>query len=165
MREAVVVSTARTPIGRAFRGAFRSPHGAALGGHVIKNAVARSGLQPEEIDDVILGCGMPEGATGSNIARLSALRAGLPVTVAGVTINRFCSSGLQAISVAAQRIVVDGVDAIVAGGVESISLMAPPQNSYIYAESELARVKPELGMWMISRAECLARRYRVSRQA
>jgi acetyl-CoA C-acetyltransferase len=136
-----------------------------LGGHVIKNAVARSGLQPEEIDDVILGCGMPEGATGSNIARLSALRAGLPVTVAGVTINRFCSSGLQAISVAAQRIVVDGVDAIVAGGVESISLVGPHQNSYMYAESELARVKPELWMSMIAMAEVVARRYRVSRQA
>src|ERR671928_1605977 len=102
MQEAVIVSTARTPIGKAFRGAFNMTHGATMGGHVVAHAVKRAGLEGPEVDDVIMGCGMPQGATGQNIARLSAIRAGLPVTVAGMTVNRFCSSGLQTIALAAQ---------------------------------------------------------------
>src|SRR6266700_5293184 len=123
MPEAVIVSTARTPIGKAYRGAFNTTHGAMLGGHVIKEAVARAGIAPREVEDVILGCAMPERATGQNIARLSAVRAGLPVTVAGVTVNRFCSSGLQAIAMAAQRIMTGEADVMVAGGLESVSLV------------------------------------------
>jgi acetyl-CoA C-acetyltransferase len=123
MTDAVIVSTARTPIGRAYRGAFNNTHGATLAGHVISHAVQRAGVDPAEIEDVIMGCAMPEGATGGNIARQAALRAGLPVTTAGVTVNRFCSSGLQAIAMAAQRVIVDRVPIMVAGGLESISLV------------------------------------------
>src|SRR5918999_5917356 len=123
MTEAVIVSTARTPIGKAYRGAFNSTHGAVLGGHVIQHAVERARVDPGEVEDVILGSAMPEGATGENIARQAALRAGLPVTTAGVTVNRFCSSGMQTIAMAAQRVMVDGVPVMVAGGVESISLV------------------------------------------
>ena len=115
MREAVIVSTARTPIGKAFRGAFNNTHGAVLGGHVVKHAVERSGLDPAEIEDVIIGCGFPEGATGHNVARQIALQGGLPITSSGTTVNRFCSSGLQAISMAAQRVVMDKVPAMIAG--------------------------------------------------
>src|SRR4051812_43245442 len=122
MSEAVIVSTARTPIGKAFRGAFNMTHGATLGGHVVKHAVERAGIEPGEVEDVMLGCATPEKATGSNIARLSAIRAGMPVTVSGVTVNRFCSSGLQTIAMAAQRIIAGEADCIVAGGLESISL-------------------------------------------
>ena len=116
MAEAVIVSTARTPIGKAYRGAFNNTHGAVLAGHVIEHAVQRARLDPAEVEDVIIGCAMPEGATGHNIARQAALRAGLPVTAAATTINRFCSSGLQAIAIAAQRVIVDGVPVAVAGG-------------------------------------------------
>src|SRR6202795_5397919 len=123
MPDAVIVSTARTPIGRAYRGAFNNTHGAVLGGHVISHAVQRAGLDPGEVEDVIMGCAVPEGATGQNIARQSALRAGLPVTTGGVTVNRFCSSGMQAIAMAAQRVIVDRVPVMVAGGVESVSLV------------------------------------------
>src|SRR5574341_140351 len=123
MPEAVIVSTARTPIGRAYRGAFNNTHGATLAGHVIRHAVERARLEPAEVEDVILGCAMPEGATGHNIARQSAIRAGLPVTTAGVTVNRFCSSGMQAIAIAAQRVILDRVPVVVAGGLESISLV------------------------------------------
>src|SRR5687767_7203474 len=123
MPDAVIVSTARTPIGRAYRGAFNNTHGAMLGGHVIKHAVERAKIEPGEVEDVILGCAMPEGATGHNIARQAALRAGLPVTTAGTTVNRFCSSGMQAIALAAQRVIVDKVPIVVAGGLESISLV------------------------------------------
>src|SRR5437588_4258607 len=122
MPDAVIVSTARTPIGKAYRGAFNMTHGATLGGHVVAHAVARAGVDPAEIDDVVMGCAMPERATGQNIARLSALRAGLPASVGGMTINRFCSSGLQTIAVAAQRIIAGEANVIVAGGLESISL-------------------------------------------
>ena len=122
MSEAVIVSTARTPIGKAFRGAFNMTHGATLGGHVVKHAVERAGIDPAEVEDVVLGCATPEKATGRNIARLSAIRAGMPVTVSGVTVNRFCSSGLQTIAMAAQRIIAGEADCIVAGGLESISL-------------------------------------------
>src|SRR2546425_5895904 len=123
MPEAVIVSTARTPIGKAYRGAFNNTHGATLAGHVIRHAVERARIEPGEVEDIIMGCAMPEGATGHNIARQAALRAGLPVTTAGATVNRFCSSGMQAIAIAAQRVIVDRVPIVVAGGLESISLV------------------------------------------
>ena len=128
MADAVIVSTARTPIGRAFRGAFNKVHGATLGGHAVAEAVKRAKVAPEEVDDVLMGCAMPEGATGGNIARQIAVRAGLPVTVPGATVNRFCSSGLQTIAMAAQRIRSDDAGIIVAGGLESISLVQSNQN-------------------------------------
>ncbi len=164
MREAVIVSTARTPIGKAFRGAFNDTHGAALASHVIQCAVERAGLEPNEIEDVILGCADPEGATGGNIARVAAYRAGLPITTGGTTINRFCSSGLQAISLAAQRVVVDGVPAIVAGGVESISLVQNFMNKHRALDEWTLENKPELYMPMIDTAEVVAERYGVSRE-
>jgi acetyl-CoA C-acetyltransferase len=165
MREAVVVSTARTPIGKAFRGAFNDTHGAVLGGHVIKHAVERAKIEPGEVEDLILGCGLPEGATGHNIARLSAVRAGLPVTVGGTTINRFCSSGLQAISLAAQRVIVDGATIVVGGGLESISLVQPHLNTFRFTEEWLMKHKPELWMTMIETADIVSKRYKVSREA
>jgi acetyl-CoA C-acetyltransferase len=164
MREAVIVSTARTPIGKAMRGAFNDTHGAVLAGHAIKHAVERAKVDPAEIEDVILGCALPEGATGHNIARLSAVRAGLPVTTAASTINRFCSSGMQAISVAAQRIIVDGVDVAIGGGVESISLVQDHLNKYRLTEDWLLGYKPELWMPMIDTADIVAKRYNVSRE-
>src|SRR5437867_389528 len=123
MADAVIVSTARTPIGKAYRGAFNNTHGATLAGHVISHAVARARIEPGEVEDVIMGCAMPEGATGHNIARQAALRAGLPVTTAGATVNRFCSSGMQAIAIAAHRVLVDRAPIVIAGGLESISLV------------------------------------------
>ncbi len=165
MTEAVIVSTARTPIGKAFRGAFNMTHGAVMGGHVIRHAVERAGVEPAEVEDVILGCGMPEGATGKNIARLSAIRAGLPVTTAGTTINRFCSSGLQAIAVAAQRVMVDRVPIMVAGGLESISLVQPDVNQHRFTEEWLMAHKPELWMTMIETADIVAERYGIDREA
>ena len=163
--EAVIVSTARTPIGKAFRGAFNNTHGAVMAGHAISHAVARAGVEPEEVEDVILGCGMPEGATGKNIARLATIRAGLPVTTAATTINRLCSSGLQAIALAAQRIMFDGVPVMVAGGVESISLVQNNLNQEHFTEDWLMRHKPELWMPMIETADIVAERYGVSREA
>jgi acetyl-CoA C-acetyltransferase len=164
MREAVIVSTARTPIGKAFRGAFNDTHGATLASHVIRSAVERSGLDPAEIEDVVLGCADPEGATGGNIARIAAYRAGLPVTTGGTTINRFCSSGLQAISVAAQRVIVDGVPAVVAGGVESISLVQNFMNKHRFLDDWTMENKPELYLPMIDTAEIVSERYGVSRE-
>ncbi len=165
MAEAVIVSTARTPIGKAFRGAFNMTHGAVLGGHVIARAVERAGIAPEEVEDVVLGCARPEGATGKNIARLAAIRAGLPVTTAATTINRFCSSGLQAIAVAAQRIIVDNVPIMVAGGVESISLVEKNLNMHHFTEEWLMEHKPELWIAMIETADIVAERYGISREA
>ncbi len=166
MTEAVIVSTARTPIGKAYRGAFNHTHGAMLGGHVISHAVRRAGLEPAEVEDVIMGCAMPEGATGHNIARQSALRAGLPVTTAGVTVNRFCSSGLQAIAMAAHRVIVDRVPIVVAGGLESISLVQNEhQNKHRLREEWLDAHKPEIYMTMIETAEVVAKRYDVTREA
>jgi acetyl-CoA C-acetyltransferase len=166
MTEAVIVSTARTPIGKAYRGAFNLTHGATLAGHVIEHAVRRAGLDPAEVEDVILGCAMPEGATGHNIARQSALRAGLPVTTAGVTVNRFCSSGMQAIAMAAHRVIVDRVPILVAGGVESISLVQNEhQNKYRLREPWLDRHKPDIYMTMIETAEVVAQRYYITREA
>ena len=165
MREAVIVSTARTPIGRAFRGAFNKTPGAVMGGHAVAHAVQRAGLDPGEVEDVILGCAMPEGGAGRNVARLSAIRAELPVTAAGCTVHRACSSGLQAISMAAHRIVLDHVPVMVAGGVETISLMQNSQNRYDYHEEWLMRHKPELWMPMIDTADIVAQRYGTSREA
>jgi len=165
MREAVIVSTARTPIGKAFRGAFNNTHGATMAGHAIEHAVARSGLDPAEIEDVILGCGFPEGATGHNIGRIAAIRAGLPISTGGTVVNRFCSSGLQSISMAAQRIITDGVPAMVAGGVESISLTQANMNTTHRMEPKLAETKPEIWMSMLETADTVAARYGVTRAA
>ena len=165
MREAVIVSTARTPIGKAFRGAFNNTHGAKLGGHVVEHAVIRSGVAGEEVEDVIFGCGFPEGATGHNVARQCALKGGLPVTAGGTTINRFCSSGLQAISIAAQRVVMDHVPVAVAGGLETISLIQPNMNTNNYKEDGLLQEKPELWMPMIETADNVGHRYGVSRES
>jgi acetyl-CoA C-acetyltransferase len=164
MTEAVIVSTARTPIGKAFRGAFNMTHGGTMAGHAIQHAVSRSGLPPDEIEDVILGCAFPEGAAGHNLGRVAAIRAGLPVTTSGSTINRFCSSGMQAISIAAQRVVVDGVPAAVAGGVESISLVQNNTNKHHYHEPWVKANKPELYWSMIDTAETVAKRYNISRE-
>jgi acetyl-CoA C-acetyltransferase len=165
MPDAVIVSTARTPIGKAFRGAFNITHGAVLGGHVVKHAVERAGVAPGEVEDVMMGCAMPERATGQNIARLSAIRAGLPVTVSGVTVNRFCSSGLQTIAFAAQRIIAGEADVIVAGGLESISLLQEGGRPPPVTEEWLMAHKPEVWMPMIETADIVAERYGVSRQA
>jgi len=165
MPDAVIVSTARTPIGKAFRGAFNITHGAVLGGHVVKHAVARAGIAPDEVEDVVMGCAMPERATGQNIARLSALRAGLPVSVSGVTVNRFCSSGLQTIAFAAQRIMTGEAEVIVAGGLESISLLQEGGRPPPVQEEWLLAHKPEVWMPMIETADIVAGRYNVSRES
>ncbi len=164
MPDAVIVSTARTPIGKAYRGAFNMTHGADLGGHVVGRAIERSGVEPAEIEDVILGCALPERATGNNIARQAAIRAGLPVTVSGMTVNRFCSSGLQAIALAAQRIIAGEAHVIAAGGLESISLVQDGKS--LPAPSEwMLEHKPALYMPMIDTADNVAARYKVSREA
>jgi len=164
MNEAVIVSTARTPIGKAFRGAFNMTYGATLTGHVIQHAVGRARIEPGEVEDVVIGCGFPEGTTGHNIARQAALRAGLPVTVAGETVNRFCSSGLMAVSIAAQRVMVDHVPVMVAGGVESISLVQNNVNTKFHHDEWLAQHKPDVWMPMIDTAEVVAQRYQVTRE-
>ncbi len=165
MQEAAIVATARTPIGKAFRGAFNATHGATMAGHVIEHAVSRAGLAGQEIEDVILGCGFPEAATGFNIARQSALRAGLPVTTAGVTVNRYCSSGLQTIAMAAQSVMAGDSDILVAGGVEQISLVQAKLNSADREEAWLAENVPALHMPMLETAEVVSKRYAVSRDA
>ena len=165
MNEAVIVSTARTGIGKAVRGSLNLTHGATMGGHVIAEAVRRANVDPAEIEDVILGCGLPEGATGHNIARQAALRGGLPVTASATTINRFCSSGLQAIAVAAQRVIVDKVPVAIAGGLESISLTQTNLNQTYHREAWLDKNKPELYLPMIDTADIVAQRYGVSREA
>jgi acetyl-CoA C-acetyltransferase len=165
MAEAVIVSTARTPIGRAYRGAFNNTHGATLAGHVIASAAERAGIEPGEVEDVILGCALPEGATGQNIARQAALRAGLPITTGGVTVNRFCSSGMQAIVMAAQRVIVDRVPIMAAGGLESVSLVQNEHfNNFRIHEPWLDEHKPEVYMPMIETAEVVAKRYYVTRE-
>jgi acetyl-CoA C-acetyltransferase len=165
MTEAVIVSTARTGIGKAYRGALNNTHGATLGGHVIAEAVRRARLEPGEVEDVVMGCALPEGATGHNIARQAALRAGLPVTTAGMTVNRFCSSGLQAISIAAARVQVDRVPIVVAGGLESISLVQNEHlNLHRFREPWLEEHKPEIYMSMIETAEVVATRYYITRE-
>ncbi|MBM3219209.1 MAG: acetyl-CoA C-acyltransferase [Candidatus Rokubacteria bacterium] len=165
MADAVIVSTARTGIGRAYRGAFNNTHGATLGGHVVAEAVKRAKIDPAEVEDVIFGCALPEGATGQNIARQVALRAGLPVTTSGVTVNRFCSSGMQAIAMAAHRVIVDRVPVMVAGGVESISLVQNEHfNVHRIHEPWIDEHKPELYLPMIDTAEVVAKRYYVTRE-
>ena len=166
MREAVIVSTARTPIGKAYRGAFNNTHGAVLGAHAIKHAIDKANIDPSEVEDVIMGCGTPEGATGVNIARQSAIRAGLPVSTAGVTVNRFCSSGMQTIAMAAQRVIVDNVPVVIGGGLESISLVQNDHaNKHHIHEDWILSNKPELYMSMLDTAEVVAKRYNISREA
>ncbi len=166
MKDAVIVSTARTPIGKAYRGAFNDTHGAVLGGHVIAQAVERAGVDPAEVEDVIMGCGLPEGATGSNIARQCVIRARLPVSTSGVTVNRFCSSGLQAISMAAQRVLVDNAPVMIGAGLESISLVQNEHaNGYRLVEPGVQKAKPGIYYPMLQTAEIVAARYNISREA
>ena len=164
MTTAVIVSTARTPLCKSWKGAFNMTHGATLGGHVVKAAVERAGIEPALVEDVLMGCATPEGATGGNIARQIALRAGLPVTTGGVTVNRFCSSGLQTIAMAAQRIVAGEGDVFVAGGVESISCVQNEANRHLGQDPWLAEHKPEIYWSMLQTAEQVARRYRIPRE-
>ena len=164
MVDAVIVSTARTPIGRAVRGVFNLTHGADMGGHVIAQAVKRAGIEPGTVEDVTMGCANPEGATGGNIARQCAIRAGLPVTAAAQTVNRFCSSGLQAIALAAGSITQNGVAVAVAGGLESISLVQMNLNTKFYRNDWIAEHKGALYMPMIETADIVARRYGISRE-
>jgi acetyl-CoA C-acetyltransferase len=164
MTEAVIVSTARTPLTKSWRGSLNLTHGATLGGHVVRHAVTRAGLNVDEIEDVVMGCAYPEGADGENIARQIALRAGLPVSAAGMVVNRFCSSGLQAIAIAAHRVIVDKVDALVAGGVESISCVQDHRNKHMLREAWLAEYKPEIYWSMLQTAETVSRRYGISRE-
>ena len=165
MTSAVIVSTARTPLTKAWKGALNMTHGATMGGHVVEHAIQRAGIEAAEVDDVIMGCGTPEGATGANIARQIALRAGCPVTVSGMTINRFCSSGLQTIATAAQRIIANEGDIYVAGGVEAISCTAQEMNTHMLQDPWLMKHKPEVYWAMLQTAEQVAKRYSISRQA
>ncbi|MET3392119.1 acetyl-CoA C-acyltransferase [Variovorax atrisoli] len=165
MTSAVIVSTARTPLAKSWKGAFNMTHGATLGGHAVQHAVQRAGIDPASVDDVIMGCATPEGATGSNIARQIALRAGLPITTSGMTINRFCSSGLQTIATAAQRIVAGEGEVYVAGGVESISCVQNEANKHMLADPWLVKNKPEIYWNMLQTAEQVAKRYNIGRDA
>ena len=165
MTSAVIVSTARTPLAKSWKGSFNMTHGATLGGHAVQQAVLRAGIDGGDVDDVIMGCATPEGATGSNIARQIALRAGLPITVSGQTVNRFCSSGLQTIALAAQRIIANEADVYVAGGVESISCVAPYTNKHMIVDPELKAMKPEIYWNMLQTAEQVAKRYNIGREA
>ena len=162
MKQAVIVSAVRTGLAKSFRGSFNMTHGATMGGHVVAEAVKRSGVDPSAIEDVMIGCGYPEGATGSNIARQIALRAGLPITASGVTVNRFCSSGLQTVAMAANAICQEGAGPMVAGGVESISMVQPDAKSV--KEAWLMEHKPEVYMAMIDTADIVAKRYGISRE-
>jgi acetyl-CoA C-acetyltransferase len=165
MTNAVIVSTARTPLTKSWKGAFNMTHGATLGGHVVKHAVQRAGVDPAEIEDVLMGCANPEGATGANIARQIALMADLPISVAGVTINRFCSSGLQTIAMASQRIIAGEGDVYVAGGVESISCVQQEMNHHMLQDPALVAKKPEIYWTMLQTAEQVAKRYNISKDA
>lgn len=164
MTDAVIVSTARTPLCKSWKGAFNMTHGAELGGHAVRAAIERAGIEGGEVEDVLMGCANPEGATGANIARQVALRAGLPVSVAGATVNRFCSSGLQTIAMAAQRVIANEGDVYVAGGVESISCVQQEMNHHMLRDMWLARNKPAVYMSMLETAETVAKRYRISRE-
>ncbi len=166
MREAVIVSTARTPIGKAYRGAFNDTQGQALGGHAVAEAVKRAGIDPAEVDDVVMGCALQQGSTGYNTGRQAALWAGLPESVAGMTIDRQCGSGLMAIATAAKQVVVDGMQIAVGGGVESISLVQNGHmNNFRAGDPKLVEQVPALYMSMIETAEIVADRYGVSREA
>ena len=164
MTDAVIVSTARTGLAKSWRGAFNMTHGATLGGHAVRHAIDRAKLDPEQVEDVLMGCALPEGATGTNIARQIALRAGCPVTVPGATVNRFCSSGLQTIAFAAQRVVSGEGDIFVAGGVESISCVQNETNKHMLREAWLNQHKPELYWTMLQTAETVAQRYHIPRE-
>jgi acetyl-CoA C-acetyltransferase len=165
MTNAVIVSTARTPLAKSWKGSFNMTHGATLGGHVVKHAIARAGIEAAEVDDVIMGCALPEGATGTNIARQIALMADCPVSVSGMTINRFCSSGLQTIATAAQRIIAGEGDVYVAGGVESISCVQQEMNQHMLMDLALNKKKPEIYWNMLQTAENVAKRYNIGREA
>ena len=164
MREAVVVSTARTGLAKSWRGALNMTHGATMGGHVVRAAIERAGIDPGEVEDVLMGCANPEGATGSNIARQVALAAGCPVTVSGATVNRFCSSGLQTIAMASQRIIAGEGDIFVAGGLESISCVQNEMNTHMLMDKHLKQSKPEIYWPMLQTAEMVAKRYQVGRE-
>ena len=163
MTQAVIVSTARTPLAKSWRGAFNMTHGATLGGHAVKHAIARAGIEAGEVEDVLMGCANPEGATGANIARQIALMADCPITVSGMTINRFCSSGLQTIAMAAQRIIAGEGDVYVAGGVESISCVQQEMNMHMLMDPALNKKKPEIYWNMLQTAEQVAKRYNIAR--
>jgi acetyl-CoA C-acetyltransferase len=164
MTDAVIVSTARTPLCKSWRGALNMTHGAKMGGHVVHAAIERARIEPQEVEDVIMGCAMPEGATGGNIARQIAIRAGCPVTVSGTTVNRFCSSGLQTIALASQRVLAGEAGIYVAGGVESISLVQNESNRHHYQDEWLHRHKPEVYWPMLQTAEYVARKYNIPRE-
>ena len=165
MTNAVIVSTARTPLTKSWKGAFNMTHGATLGGHAVQHAVQRAGIDAAEVEDVIMGCANPEGATGANIARQIALKAGLPITVSGMTVNRFCSSGLQTIALAAQRIIAGEGSVYVAGGVESISCVQQEMNLHMLKDLALEKMKPEIYWNMLQTAEQVAKRYGIGRDA
>ncbi len=164
MTDAVIVSTARTPLAKSWRGAFNMTHGAKLGGHAVKHAMERAGVDPKEVEDVIMGCANPEGATGFNVARQIAIRAGCPESVAGMTVNRFCSSGLQTIALAAQRIMTGEGQVYVAGGVESISCVQNEMNHHMEKDEWLVRHKPEIYWPMLQTAEYVAKKYNIPRE-
>ncbi len=165
MTDAVIVSTARTPLCKSWKGALNMTHGATMGGHVVKAALERAKLDSAEVEDVIMGCATPEGATGQNIARQIAIRAGMPVTVPGMTVNRFCSSGLQTVALASQRILAGEAEIFVAGGVESISCVQNEMNKHMLADSWLKQNKPEIYWPMLATAENVAKRYKIGREA
>ena len=165
MTQAVIVSTARTPLAKSWKGAFNMTHGATLGGHAVQHAVQRAGIDPALVEDVIMGCANPEGATGANIARQIALKAGLPISVSGMTVNRFCSSGLQTIALAAQRIIAGEGQVYVAGGVESISCVQQEMNLHMLKDLALEKQKPEIYWNMLQTAEQVAKRYGIGREA
>jgi acetyl-CoA C-acetyltransferase len=165
MTDAVIVSTARTPLCKSWRGALNMTHGAKMGGHVVHAALERAKVEPQEVEDVIMGCATPEGATGGNIARQIAIRAGLPVTVSGMTVNRFCSSGLQTIALAAQRVLAGEGSIFVAGGVESISLVQNEANKFHAQDEWLHRHKPEIYWPMLQTAEYVSKKYGIAREA
>jgi len=165
MTSAVIVSTARTPLAKSWKGSFNLTHGATLGGHAVQHAIARAGIDAGEVDDVLMGCATPEGATGANIARQIALVAGCPVTTSGMTVNRFCSSGLQTIALASQRVIAGEGDIFVAGGVEAISCVQQEMNQHMLADPWLLEKKPEIYWNMLQTAENVAKRYKISREA
>ena len=165
MSRAVIVSTARTPLAKSWKGAFNMTHGATLGGHVVKHALERAGVPGDAVEDVIMGCASPEGATGANIARQIALMADLPVSVSGLTVNRFCSSGLQTIALAAQRVIAGEAEVYVAGGVESISCVQQEMNQHMLRDLDLNKKKPEIYWSMLQTAEQVAQRYNIGREA
>jgi acetyl-CoA C-acetyltransferase len=165
MTSAMIVSTARTPLAKSWKGSFNMTHGATLGGHAVKHALQRAGIDAGAVEDVIMGCANPEGATGMNIARQIALMAGMPVTVSGLTVNRFCSSGLQTIALAAQRVLAGEGDVYVAGGVESISCVQQEMNTHMMKDPDLEKLKPEIYWSMLQTAEQVAKRYNIGRDA